>query len=76
MRRGMGNVGREAAWKLRLHCGMKSLVTNFAGWLASLLFVAVAIALWGGASLLVFLSGNGTLQAGADRTAVKLARQS
>ena len=40
---------------------MKQLVANFTGWLATVLFVAVAAVLWGVASLVVFLSGNRTL---------------
>ena len=40
---------------------MKQLVTNFAGWLASVLFVAVATMVWAITSLVVFLSGNRTL---------------
>ena len=40
---------------------MKPHVANFTGWLASLLFVAVATIVWASTSLVVFLSGNRTL---------------
>ena len=41
---------------------MKQLLPAFAGWLASVIFIATATVLWGGALLIVFLSGNRTLQ--------------
>ena len=40
---------------------MKPYVANFTGWLASVLFVAVATMVWAITSLVVFLSGNRTL---------------
>jgi hypothetical protein len=39
---------------------MNQLVTNFVGWIASLLFIAAATVVWGIAALLVWISGNGT----------------
>jgi hypothetical protein len=38
---------------------MNQLVANFVGWLAALLFIAVATVLWCIAALVVWLSGNG-----------------
>ena len=40
---------------------MKQLVANFTGWLATVIFVAVATMVWAITSLVVFLSGNRTL---------------
>ena len=40
---------------------MKPYVANFTGWLASVVFVAVATMVWAMTSLVVFLSGNRTL---------------
>jgi hypothetical protein len=39
---------------------MNHVVTNFVGWLASLLFVVTVTAVWGIAALCVWISGNGT----------------
>jgi hypothetical protein len=39
---------------------MNHVVTNFVGWLASLLLIATATVVWGIAALFVWISGNGT----------------
>ena len=59
--RGKIAVTKTGAQKLRSIQSMKSLLSNFTGWVSTLLFIAAVTVAWSGASVIVFLSGNRTL---------------